>query len=224
MFDVIVAAKAKGIRATFLDQRGFLDSHYGGTCSDHPSAEIDLAMGGAASVLISQTLGWSVTGMCYDTPEWTNGYSGCSGSGFTGRDCAPGGYTCAGYETRGWCKGGQVLPGQEWTVGSDYNHPETHCCNCGGGTTPVPSNCGDTVGWTNGYEDCQKNDWGEEYCKAGGWTCEAYAAKGWCRDGVVAPGQEWSVGSDYNHPEVNCCVCGGGMPSNAATAAPALIV
>ena len=52
--------------------------------------------------------------MWSDTPNWQNGY----------------GYTCTDYGSRGWCCGQGACPGQEWTLGATYNHPENNCCAC----------------------------------------------------------------------------------------------
>jgi hypothetical protein len=48
-------------------------------------------------------------------------------------------------------------------------------------------------------------------------TCFQYATSGyynggtpWCKDGKVTSGSEWTLGSKYNNPEKNCCVCGKG--------------
>lgn len=60
--------------------------------------------------------------MCYDTPGFTNGQ----------------GYGCSDYETRGWCASGAFTPGNGWTIGKAYLHPEQHCCICGGGAASLP--------------------------------------------------------------------------------------
>merc|ERR1719443_77136 len=51
--------------------------------------------------------------------------------------------------------------------------------------------CQDTRGWSNGYRH----------------GCASYKAR-WCSNGGPKPGQGWTLGSKYNFPERNCCVCG----------------
>ena len=51
--------------------------------------------------------------------------------------------------------------------------------------------CVDTGCWTNGH----------------GHGCASYA-KQWCQNGAANSGSEWTLGSTYNYPEKNCCVCG----------------
>ena len=52
--------------------------------------------------------------------------------------------------------------------------------------------CVDTPMW----RDEQKND------------CSHYTS--WCENGAVKSGSDWAMGSHYNHPENNCCICGKG--------------
>ena len=56
----------------------------------------------------------------------------------------------------------------------------------------VVTDCQDTAGWATGYN----------------YTCSGYVRKKWCASGTVVPGQEWTLGKEYRHPEDNCCVCG----------------
>ena len=49
-----------------------------------------------------------------DTPNWSNGH----------------GFSCADYESRGWCCGQGACPGHEWTLGATYKHPENNCTAC----------------------------------------------------------------------------------------------
>ena len=49
------------------------------------------------------------------------------------------------------------------------------------------------------------DDWSNGQWKQ---TCDDYAAV--CEDGVARPGLEWILGSEFNYPENNCCVCGKG--------------
>ena len=53
------------------------------------------------------------------------------------------------------------------------------------------SACVDTVSWVNGH----------------GHDCKSYG-KQWCENGAAKAGSEWTLGSTYNYPENNCCVCG----------------
>ena len=80
--------------------------------------------------------------------EWSTGYEfknpeehccECGGGGAGGAPCQDTygwhnkyGTTCHGYESEGNCAGGHVLPGREWTLGPEYNHPEENCCACYG--------------------------------------------------------------------------------------------
>merc|ERR1711957_14033 len=52
-------ATAMGVKAYFLDQRGFLNGTFGPACCEHPSAQVDAAMGQAGADFIADTLGWS---------------------------------------------------------------------------------------------------------------------------------------------------------------------
>jgi len=97
------------------------------------------------------------------------------------------GKSCKTYEEMGWCKNGSAGPFSGWFA----NFPEKNCCACG--KKAEPRACQDTPGWKN----------------PSGYSCEDYAL-GWCADGRAAPGYEWTIGSDWNNPEQNCCVCGKG--------------
>jgi len=67
--------------------------------------------------------------------------------------------------------------------------------------------CFDTAGWANGIV---YGTFEEKNSKAGasGWTCNQYASNGWCANGAAVSGFEWTLGTEYNSPEDNCCVCG----------------
>ena len=54
----------------------------------------------------------------------------------------------------------------------------------------VQGYCTDTESWENGFDE----------------DCSSYVTK--CREGAVVPGNENSIGSMWNYPEKNCCVCG----------------
>lgn len=68
--------------------------------------------------------------------------------------------------------------------------------------------CIDTLGWANGYSDCQeelghsKPNW----CTDRGWTCGGYAQKGFCQNSKLTSAHYG--GPALNFPENNCCVCG----------------
>ena len=55
---VISTVKAHGVKAHFLDQRGFLNGTFGPACCGHPSIEVDTAMAKSGAAFIKQTLGW----------------------------------------------------------------------------------------------------------------------------------------------------------------------
>ena len=50
--------KAHGVKAHFLDQRGFLNGTFGPACCGHPSIEVDTAMAKSDAAFIKRTLGW----------------------------------------------------------------------------------------------------------------------------------------------------------------------
>jgi hypothetical protein len=109
---------------------------------------------------------------CASTEGWSNGF---------GADCDT-------YKLDGFCDGGEVK--QAWATGAHWNHPEAHCCVCGGGAA-ADSTCRDSGTWTNGA----------------GPTCATYKAEGWCRGGKVL--EAWTTGDAWNNPELHCCACGG---------------
>ena len=109
---------------------------------------------------------------CVDTEAFTNGK----------------GMTCADYTEKGWCEGGAVAEGAEWTLGAGYNFPETNCCACGkgaalGATHTAPAECTDTA-----------NEDGTVFSNGHGLGCADYESKGWCKDGAVVPEAEWTSG------------------------------
>jgi hypothetical protein len=55
---VISTVRAHGVKAYFLDQRGFLDGKFGKGCCGHPSIAVDTAMASAGAAFIKKTLGW----------------------------------------------------------------------------------------------------------------------------------------------------------------------
>ena len=64
--------------------------------------------------------------------------------------------------------------------------------------------CTDEAGWRNPY----------------GLSCMDYAGKGYCAHGKATPGSEWTLGTSFNSPEINCCTCGRWkLPNRSALAA-----
>ena len=55
---VIDIVKAEGVKAHFLDQRGFNNGTFGSPCCGHPSIAIDNAMAASGAAFIKATLGW----------------------------------------------------------------------------------------------------------------------------------------------------------------------
>ena len=55
---ILDQASVLGIRAMFLDQRGFLDGKHGKSCCGHPSATVDRAMAEAGAAVIGNVTGW----------------------------------------------------------------------------------------------------------------------------------------------------------------------
>jgi hypothetical protein len=55
---VIKNVTARGVKAHFLDQRGFLNGTFGPSCCGHPSIEVDTAMATNGAAFIKTTLGW----------------------------------------------------------------------------------------------------------------------------------------------------------------------
>ena len=52
----------------------------------------------------------------------------------------------------------------------------------------------------------------ESWEDSSGYNCEDYKNHRWCENGVViTDGDIGGLGSDWNFPEANCCVCGKGL-------------
>eukprot|EP00929_Paragymnodinium_shiwhaense_P107838 TRINITY_DN74196_c0_g1_i1.p1 TRINITY_DN74196_c0_g1~~TRINITY_DN74196_c0_g1_i1.p1 ORF type:complete len:776 (-),score=111.74 TRINITY_DN74196_c0_g1_i1:32-2359(-) len=83
---------------------------------------------------------------CEDTEGWTNGFGDCQKMGFSeAQGCTSTGWTCRGYSLSryaigglSWCHGGGATRRAAWTQGQAFNHPEEHCCACGGGVSRLP--------------------------------------------------------------------------------------
>ena len=123
---------------------------------------------------------WAIPNSCEDDALWKNPY----------------GHDCAGYVEKGWCADGEAMPGQQWTLGAVYNHPEDHCCQCGKGRMGRAHNCVDQHEWKSSH----------------GLSCTDYVNAGYCKNGDAT--LEWAhlMGDGYNHPEENCCACGKPRP------------
>ncbi len=152
---------------------------------------------------------------CADTPEWKNEYRA----------------TCVEYERDGHCAGGAFAAGHEYTGGSEFGSPWRHCCVCGKGKaaapppppprqpppspprppppSPPPDMCTDTPGWQNPFGmDCAG------MAVAGHCLCTSGFRPGDCGFKV---GHEWAGGAKFQHPELNCCLCGKGAPHRDPT-------
>merc|ERR1712232_400432 len=81
---------------------------------------------------------------CVDTYDWDNGYYDCFKQSYdpgmcTAADAPPGhgGWTCAAYVAKGWCRDNRCLGPDEtggvYACGAKLNYPERNCCACGGG-------------------------------------------------------------------------------------------
>lgn len=55
---VIANAQQQGVKAHFLDQRGFLNGTFGPGCCGHPGIEVDTAMAKSGAAFIKASLGW----------------------------------------------------------------------------------------------------------------------------------------------------------------------
>eukprot|EP00927_Polykrikos_kofoidii_P011426 TRINITY_DN14846_c0_g1_i1.p1 TRINITY_DN14846_c0_g1~~TRINITY_DN14846_c0_g1_i1.p1 ORF type:complete len:528 (+),score=58.08 TRINITY_DN14846_c0_g1_i1:61-1644(+) len=82
--------------------------------------------------------------------------------------------------------------------------------------------CEDAYNWTNGNAACSSDadflgsiEAGlsrDAFCKPTGYTCAAYTLSGSCGTG------RWPIGVAFNHPELNCCACGGGTTAKRLSA------
>eukprot|EP00927_Polykrikos_kofoidii_P011428 TRINITY_DN14846_c0_g2_i1.p1 TRINITY_DN14846_c0_g2~~TRINITY_DN14846_c0_g2_i1.p1 ORF type:complete len:511 (+),score=39.86 TRINITY_DN14846_c0_g2_i1:130-1533(+) len=94
---------------------------------------------------------------CEDVYNWTNGNAACADQAKligsvddrSSKDafCKATGYTCAAYAMSGSCGTAR------WPIGSAFNHPESSCCACGGGTTAeqLSADCGEPT------PECQRS-------------------------------------------------------------------
>ena len=56
--EVLARVAAKGVKAHFLDQRGFLNGTFGPACCGHPSEQVDDAMATHGAAAIKAALRW----------------------------------------------------------------------------------------------------------------------------------------------------------------------
>eukprot|EP00929_Paragymnodinium_shiwhaense_P102571 TRINITY_DN65784_c0_g1_i1.p1 TRINITY_DN65784_c0_g1~~TRINITY_DN65784_c0_g1_i1.p1 ORF type:complete len:782 (+),score=92.57 TRINITY_DN65784_c0_g1_i1:150-2495(+) len=82
---------------------------------------------------------------CSDTAGWRSGEGACEDERHRERRlCDHLGYTCARYSYkdprsgRAWCDNGAPVGSEDPPLGARYNHPEEHCCACGGRATSSP--------------------------------------------------------------------------------------
>lgn len=68
--------------------------------------------------------------------------------------------------------------------------------------------CRDTPLWANGYPCVDEGKTAEQGCTHLGWTCAGYQRNGLCGGGQRRVG-DWAFGRGVQHPELNCCECGG---------------
>jgi len=157
---------------------------------------------------------------CHDKAGWTNGWGGCSGENDNPKYCTPTGWTCAGYEWKGWCGNGRVVTGYEWTAGAKYNNAKDACCACGGGSVPaVPldPNCADVrefanscPGWMQSGE-CERNpEWMSKSCMKSCDKCPKCEdqnphCEAWAKQGECQKNADWM----HANCEKSCKVCGG---------------
>lgn len=132
-----------------------------------------------------------------DLNEPTKNCCACGGGSFTAESFQAAGMDSTLCSMRTGCLGqeGSCCPGP------DGKYQE--CCL----SEPV---CEDTSGWANGWTMCAMgiHENRDDACTPAGLTCEGYARAGLCSGGAGVKGFEWTLGSSYNSPERNCCVCG----------------
>lgn len=134
----------------------------------------------------------SPTQACIDTLGFSDEFGG-SCSEWTGFD-----FDCSqASETFGYSEDGEI---------DLMSNCRTSCGLCEAPTespTPSPTGtpteaCEDTPGFVNGH----------------GHGCANYE-KHWCANGAARQGKEWTLGSGFNFPQKNCCVCGKPLPTPA---------
>jgi len=146
---------------------------------------------------------------CKDIQElWTNGFATCNDETKDPFMCQPAGWTCAGYEFRGWCRGGAVTRGSSFATGSKFNYPEKNCCVCGGGAEQSEvsdPDCQDAreydsscAGWAASGQ-CETNpSWMATNCQRSCNKCSSSscvdtmpACAGWAAAGECAQNKAW---------------------------------
>lgn len=148
-------------------------------------------------------------GCHYHTPKCTASYGSYVGAGYEGNQpgtvadpveiCRRDVPVCtgvvagaSGLTTKGNCQ--KAIPGfLSWPTG------ETATCK-------------NTLGWTNGFVNCNMQTSDTGLCADGGWTCSGYIRMTFCTNGnpvVWGPTDPATSGLAMNYPENNCCACGG---------------
>jgi hypothetical protein len=156
----------------------------------------------------------SSAGSCSDTPNWANGWSDCKNEdmGSNPEYCQKGGWTCAGYVAKGWCKNDVCLPHSQtgvYACGRTLKYPEDNCCACGKTSHPAvgytkyydknayyPYGCNDidTTDTPTGLTPEQCQDWCTQDAQCGCVTYARQTGRCWRRANCVPSG--WT--SEYN--------------------------
>eukprot|EP00929_Paragymnodinium_shiwhaense_P119624 TRINITY_DN91524_c0_g1_i1.p1 TRINITY_DN91524_c0_g1~~TRINITY_DN91524_c0_g1_i1.p1 ORF type:complete len:357 (+),score=74.28 TRINITY_DN91524_c0_g1_i1:118-1188(+) len=130
---------------------------------------------------------------CRDTPSWSNGYAGCISEDHNPLHCSSAGWTCSGYEAKGWCSGGRIHFGQ----GGAFHNPERNCCQCGGGHHGPPGSCAKYgCGRYSRSQDCQCNS----KCAAYQSCCDDYRSK--CLTEIKPGAGKIKIGYHQTSPEI----------------------
>merc|ERR1711939_1286762 len=107
---------------------------------------------------------------CVDTPNWDNGYYDCVKESYDPSMCiaadAPtGGWTCAAYVAKGWCRDNRCLGPDEtggvYACGAELKYPERNCCACGGGGQQLQQ-----------QEELEQAQEQQHHCKPIGSSCD----------------------------------------------------
>ncbi|CAF1474163.1 unnamed protein product [Adineta steineri] len=96
------------------------------------------------------------------------------------------------------CEGNRALP----NVSMVCRHDFMQCLSTEVTNRYVPADCVDTANWTNLYTGSPNHK---------GYSCFEYEFLfGMCTGGTFTPSSQWSLGKNFNFPELNCCACGKG--------------
>ncbi|CAF0821908.1 unnamed protein product [Adineta steineri] len=94
------------------------------------------------------------------------------------------------------CKGNQVAS----NVSMLCRHDFMQCLSTQVTNRYVPADCVDTANWTNLFIGSPNHK---------GYSCFEYEFLfGMCTGGTFTPSSQWSLGKNFNFPELNCCACG----------------